>query len=58
MDTIKPAKKPSRKKKEFKTVTRVGKRGSQGFEKAWAFWKTAQLDLSNFKFNREEANAR
>jgi hypothetical protein len=34
------------------------KKQSRGFEKAWEFWKTAQLDLSNFKFDREEANAR
>jgi len=28
-----------------------------GFEKAWAFWKTIQVDMSGFKFNREESNA-
>ena len=31
---------------------------NKGFEKAWLFWKDAQVNLSSFKFDREEANAR
>ena len=31
---------------------------NKGFDKAWEFWKTVHVDLSGFKFNREEANAR
>lgn len=52
----------SRKKK--RTVFKSGKghkttqKKNTGFEKAWNFWKDIQVDLSQFKFDREEANAR
>jgi len=39
------------------TKQKVSKKNT-GFEKAWAFWKTIQVDMSGFTFNREEANAR
>jgi hypothetical protein len=39
------------------TKQKVSKKNT-GFEKAWAFWKTIQLDMSGFTFNRKEANAR
>ncbi len=31
---------------------------AQKLEGALAFWKSQQVDLSNFKFDREEANER
>jgi hypothetical protein len=54
---IKPGLKAGKKNKAKRTFKSV-KNKSQGFEKAWEFWKTAQIDLSTFKFDREEANAR
>lgn len=33
-------------------------RRKQAIEKAIAFWESHSIDLSGFKFNREEANAR
>jgi hypothetical protein len=44
------------KKSPRKTIVAKNQK-NKGFEKAWEFWKTAHVDLSNFKFNREEANA-
>lgn len=46
--------KSHKKRKRNKAKLKPGR----GFEKGWEFWKTAQLDLSNFTFDREEANAR
>jgi hypothetical protein len=49
-----------KKRGAFKTTIRqnaMSKR-SAGFEKAWKFWREIQVDLSQFKFDREEANAR
>ena len=40
-------------KKGTKTAIKITKKKSTGFEKAWGFWKTTQLDLTNFKFDRE-----
>lgn len=53
MATVKTEKKEARK-----TTAPISKKMNKGFEKAWKFWKTAKVDLSNFKFDREEANAR
>ncbi|MBY0433789.1 MAG: hypothetical protein K2U26_06735 [Cyclobacteriaceae bacterium] len=44
--------------KNERGTKRTAKRTGRGFEKAWEFWKTAQVNLSNFRFDREEANAR
>jgi hypothetical protein len=52
MPIIKKIKKGSRK-----TIVAKNQK-NKGFEKAWEFWKTAHVDLSEFKFNREEANTR
>ena len=41
-----------------KKAAQTKKKTSPGFKKAWGFWKTVQIDLSQFKFDREEANAR
>ena len=46
------------KKNKAKRALKSEKNQNHGFEKAWEFWKTAQIDLSTFKFDREEANAR
>jgi hypothetical protein len=52
----------SKKKKRavFKSEERqkATRKKNTGFEKAWNFWKDIQVDLSRFKFDREEANAR
>jgi hypothetical protein len=53
MSAIKPKKKAARK-----LVAKKSKKANKGFDKAWEFWKTANVDLSNFKFDREEANVR
>lgn len=44
----------------FKKTTKQNpvRKKNPGFEKAWKFWKNIQVDLSQFKFDREEANAR
>ena len=52
MAVIKKAKESTRK------IARAKNQKNKGFEKAWEFWKTARVDLSGFKFNRQEANAR
>jgi hypothetical protein len=38
----------------------IGKneRRQKNLKEALAFWRSQQVDLSNFKFNREEANER
>lgn len=46
------------KRRQQKRQRQVTVKASSGFEKAWEFWKTAHVDLSNFKFDRDEANAR
>jgi hypothetical protein len=49
------------KKKQKKRVSKQSspkKQTAKGFEQAWEFWKGIQVDLTNFKFDREEANAR
>jgi hypothetical protein len=38
--------------------TKMSPKRKQAIEKAISFWETVQVDLSNFKFDREEANAR
>ena len=60
---------PSVIKKVYKKTT-VSKKSVKGdrkilsvkqkkaIEKAVAFWNTHAVDMSNFKFDREEANAR
>lgn len=55
---VKIKKKGGFRKKSPKEKRAVKKSSSATFEKAWKFWQTAQVDLSNFKFDREEANAR
>jgi hypothetical protein len=57
MSTVKTRKKISTPKK-VRSKKRFGKKANPGFAKAWEFWKTTQIDLSNFKFDREDANAR
>ena len=52
MQIVKSTKKTIKKK----SIAKV--KPSKGFEKAWQFWKEAQVNLSTFKFDREEANAR
>lgn len=58
MSAIKIRKKDSRHKNSRKTKSVIRKKTNRAFEKAWEFWQKAQIDLSNFKFDREEANAR
>ncbi|HTH56343.1 MAG TPA: hypothetical protein VL728_09875 [Cyclobacteriaceae bacterium] len=36
----------------------VRRKAKDSFEKTWEFWKEVQVDMSNFKFDREIANAR
>ncbi len=45
-------------KKDARKTSVAKNQKNKGFEKAWEFWKTAHVDLSKFKFSREEANAR
>jgi hypothetical protein len=46
-----------RKKVAKKVKSKRVSKTKSSFDKAWDFWKTVQVDLSNFKFDREEANA-
>ena len=55
---VKTKKKDSATKRVSKNKSSVRKKNNHSFEKAWVFWKEVQVDLGNFKFDREEANAR
>jgi hypothetical protein len=52
------AKKTSLKKEKPVARKSMSNKRKQAIEKAIAFWKTTQIDLTGFSFNREEANAR
>jgi len=51
-------KKQLRKVKKGAAKTKMSAKRKRSIEKAINFWETLQVDLSNFKFDREEANAR
>lgn len=46
------------KKASQKTKTGLSPKRKQAIEKMISFWKDHAVDMSSFKFNREEANAR
>ncbi len=45
-------------KKELRPKSTLTIKRKQAIEKAIAFWESHSIDLSGFKFDREEANAR
>jgi hypothetical protein len=57
METIKQKTKKTLKKIGATKTQLTGKR-KQAIEKAIAFWDKHAVDMSDFKFDREEANAR
>lgn len=52
----KAGRKASRSNKSAKT--KMTSKRKQAIEKAISFWEKHSVDLSNFKFDREEANGR
>jgi hypothetical protein len=58
MPVVKSQKKSVPTKRASKVKGTSRKKVGHSFEKAWTFWRDAQVDLSHFKFDREEANAR
>ena len=52
-------KKSSKKRQSRKSIRRsMSAKRKKAIEQAIQFWKSHALDLSHFKFDREEANAR
>lgn len=58
METIKRKTFKKKAKKLNVSQTELGTKRKQAIEKAIAFWNSHAVDMSGFKFDREEANAR
>lgn len=58
MAAIKADKASTRKKRVKQNEKSLLAKRKQAIEKAVAFWNIHAVDMSDFKFNREEANER
>ncbi len=54
----KSGRKPAQKKSANKRIVKLTDKRKNAIEKAISFWEAHSVDMNDFKFNQEEANAR